>query len=291
MILSLTGFGRSQSSFEGVDLTVEVNAVNRRNLEISVSLPREWQALEREVQALLRGLFSRGKLHVSVLAVPAVAEAGFQWDEKGLEASLRRLEEVAYRHRVGWPPTAESLVRLAALNKVDMRLPEPEAIGALVVAEAGKAARALLLMREAEGAALGADLGERIAALSQSMANIGRLSSESVPRYREVLFQRLSQAGLELDPTDERVLKEIALFADKSDISEEQIRLDSHLGQFRECLAEGSPVGRKLEFILQEINREFNTIGSKAGHIEISREVIEAKNEIERIREQLQNIE
>jgi uncharacterized protein (TIGR00255 family) len=291
MIRSMTGFGRSQSSFEGVDLTVEVNAVNRRNLEISVSLPREWQALEREVQALLRGLFSRGKLHVSILAVPAVSEAGFQWDAQGLEASLLRLGEVAYRHGIGWPPTAESLVRLAALNKVDMRLPDPEAIGALVMAEARKAAKALLLMREAEGAALGADLGERIAALARSMANIGRLSSESVPRYREVLFQRLSQAGLELDPGDERVLKEIALFADKCDISEEQIRLDSHFGQFRECLAEGSPVGRKLEFILQEINREFNTIGSKAGHIEISREVIEAKNEIERIREQLQNIE
>ena len=106
-----------------------------------------------------------------------------------------------------------------------------------------------------------------------------------------MLMQRLTQAGLSLELTDERVLKEIAIFADKADISEELTRLESHLVQFRECLDAGSPVGRKLEFILQEVNREFNTIGSKAGNIEVSRLVIEAKNEIERIREQIQNIE
>jgi uncharacterized protein (TIGR00255 family) len=106
-----------------------------------------------------------------------------------------------------------------------------------------------------------------------------------------VLLQRLRQAGLEIDLSDERVLKEIAIFADKCDITEEVTRLESHFEQLKECLSTGSPVGRKLEFILQEVNREFNTIGSKVSNIEASREVIEAKNEIERIREQIQNIE
>ena len=114
---------------------------------------------------------------------------------------------------------------------------------------------------------------------------------KTVPRYRELLLSRLEQTKLDLDLSDERVLKEIALFADKCDTSEECTRLVSHFEQFRECLDEGSPVGRKLEFILQEINREFNTVGSKANQIEISRLVIEAKNELERIREQIQNVE
>jgi len=149
----------------------------------------------------------------------------------------------------------------------------------------------LVAMRQAEGKALKEDLEQRLENIGVALQAIRSGMGDTVPRYRELLLQRLSQASLEIDLSDERVLKEIALFADKCDISEETTRLDSHLVQFRECLQEGSPVGRKLEFILQEVNREFNTIGSKANNIEISRHVIEAKNEIERIREQIQNIE
>jgi uncharacterized protein (TIGR00255 family) len=220
-----------------------------------------------------------------------VAEGGFHWDGSGLEASIRRLGEVAFTHGIAWPPNGDALVRLAALNKVEVRLPDPDAVAPLLNRQAAQAADGLLAMREAEGAALEADLLLRVESLETALRRITALAGETVPRYRELLFQRLSQAGLELDLADERVLREIALFADKCDIAEEQTRLASHIGQFREALGCGSPIGRKLEFILQEVNREFNTIGSKANHIGISREVIEAKNEIERIREQLQNIE
>ena len=291
MIYSMTGFGRSQTSHEGVDLSVEINSVNRRNLEISVSLPREWQSLEREVQSILRDRFSRGKLHVTIQAVPAADEGGFYWDEAGMESSLKRLARLADRLGSPWPPDTDSLVRLAALNRVEAMLPGCEQISGILAGQVEKAAEGLRAMRETEGTALQADMLERIGILARALEQIRALSSKTVPDYRAMLFQRLSQTGLDIDLNDERVLKEIALFADKCDTTEEQTRLESHFEQFRECLDGGSPVGRKLEFIVQELNREFNTIGSKANNVEISRLVIEGKNEIERIREQIQNIE
>jgi uncharacterized protein (TIGR00255 family) len=291
MICSMTGFGRAQSSLEGLDLSVEINSVNRRNLEISISLPREWQSLERDIQGILRESFNRGKLHVTVQAAPGVAEAGFQWDPQGLGSSLQRLGKVAAEEGIEWPPSADALVRLAALNKVDVLLPEAGAARDTVLGQVRQSADDLLAMRKTEGSVLASDLAERLQALVASLCKIQELSEATVPRYREQLFQRLAQADLELDLDDERVLKEIAIFADKCDTSEEQTRLSSHFDQFQECLTEGSPIGRKLEFIVQEINREFNTIGSKANNIEVNRLVIDAKNEIERIREQIQNIE
>lgn len=291
MIESMTGFGRSQATFHGLDLSVEMLAVNRRNLELSVSLPRDWQPLERDIQNILRDRIQRGKVSVYVQAGASAAESGFHWDANGLESSLRRLGEVAYRHGIGWPPNAETLVRLAALNKVDSLLPGPELVREGLLGQVEAALAGLLAMRATEGAALAGDLLERLGCMEAALAEIRKLSAGIVPRYREQLLQRLGQAGLELDLSDDRVLREIALFADKCDTSEEQTRLESHFSQFRECLAAGSPVGRKLEFIVQEINREFNTIGSKANNIELSRHVIEAKNEIERVREQIQNIE
>jgi uncharacterized protein (TIGR00255 family) len=291
MMYSMTGFGRNQTSFAGTDLSVEINSVNRRNLEISVSLPREWQLLERDIQTLLRQAFSRGKLHVSIQAQPAASESGFHWDEAGLASSLRRMGEVASREGIEWPPGADALVRLAALNKVEVLLPGIDDISGPLMEAVKIAAGELKSMRETEGKALQSDLEERLASLRNALSIIRKESATTVGRYRELLFQRLGQADLKIDLTDERVLKEIAIFADKCDISEEQTRLESHFDQFAECLSEGSPIGRKLEFILQEVNREFNTIGSKSNNVEVSRHVIEAKNEIERIREQIQNIE
>jgi uncharacterized protein (TIGR00255 family) len=291
MIYSMTGFGRAQAGLRGLDLSIEISSVNRRNLEISTSMPREWQALEREIQAVLRDSMNRGKLHVQVQAVPAASQGGLHWDEAGLVSSLSRLGEVAAREGIGWPPSADALVKLASLNKVEMTLPPSEEVGEELVQLVREAAGKVLAMRQTEGQALGEDLHGRRNALGQLLTEIKRNSEGTVARYKDLLLQRLGQSGVEIDLTDERILREIALFADKCDISEELTRLESHLQQLDSCLQAGSPVGRKLEFLLQEINREFNTIGSKANNIEVSRFVIEAKNEIERIREQIQNIE
>lgn len=291
MIYSMTGFGRAQTTVDGMDLSVEISSVNRRNLEISVSAPRDWQSLERDIQAVAREKLNRGKLHIYIQAAPAAGESGFHWDAEGLESSLKRLGAVAKSKGINWPPDANALVRIAALNKVEMVLPGTETIAPTLLELVQTAIEQLVSMRQAEGSALKEDLEARNGALATALAEIREKSSGTVDRFREILIQRLNQSGLEFDLSDERVLKEVAIYADKCDISEEQTRLESHLQQFSECLESGSPVGRKLEFILQEVNREFNTIGSKAGNVDVSRYVIEAKNEIERIREQIQNIE
>jgi uncharacterized protein (TIGR00255 family) len=294
MLQSMTGFGQSQATLEGVDLAIEVNSVNRRNLEVSISIPREWQCLERDLQAAVKERFSRGKLHLQVQATVSGGDSGFTWDAAGLESSLSRLKETAARHGIEWKPDAGALVRLAGLNKADMVLPDAGDISASLLEQTGLALDNLLEMRRTEGAALAADLKQRVdtlATLAELLGGIREQSGGTVERYREIFHQRLRQAGLEIDLSDERVLKEIALFADKCDITEETTRLESHIDQLNSSLGLDGPVGRKLEFILQEVNREFNTIGSKANNIEVSRMVIEAKNELERIREQIQNIE
>ena len=291
MIHSMTGFGRAQGDLEGLSLSLELQSVNRRNLEISVNLPREWQLLEKDLQAPLREELHRGKVHLTVQASVPAGEEGLHWDEEALRASLRRLEKLAETEGITWNPDGDLLVRLAALHKTEKELPEADAVLPVLRELLTEASASFLAMRSSEGTTLAEDLTSRVASLRSALEAIRAASEGTVERYRDMLWQRLRQTGLELDLTDERLLKELALFADKCDISEELIRLESHLGQFTECLAAGSPIGRKLEFIVQELNREFNTLGSKVANVEASRHVIEAKNEIERIREQIQNIE
>lgn len=291
MIRSMTGFGRSQYSGAGLHFAVEMSTVNRRTLEFTVSLPREWQSMEGAIQEALKSVFERGRIHVSVLGSQEGASAGFQWDEEGVLSGLHRLRSSAEKAGVPWAPDADLLLRLAAMNKREGGLPVSEEVREHLLEAVRMAAEEVRAMREAEGRALGEDLHGRLLSLSGLVEAIRAASTTTVPRYRELLLQRLAQAGLEVNLEDERVLKEVALFADKCDISEELTRLQSHFSQFRECLESGSPIGRKLEFIVQELNREINTIGSKANQYGVSRQVIESKNEIERIREQIQNIE
>ena len=287
----MTGFGRCQTAYDGIDLSVEISSVNRRTLEMSISMPREWQSLEREIQDFLRSKLNRGKLHIQVMAVPAKSEAGFYWDETGLQSSLARLAQCAADNGIEWSPSSDALIRIAALNKVEMVLPDAESVKAVIMEAVSQASGKLIGMRSMEGESLKADLQERLEFIINCLAEITSKAAGTVDRYGEMLLQRLNQSGLDFQLSDERVLKEIAIFADKCDVSEEVTRLNSHMEQFGDCLQTGSPIGRKLEFLLQEVNREFNTIGSKANNIEVSRLVIEAKNEIERIREQIQNIE
>lgn len=291
MIYSMTGFGRSNAEVAGVDIAIELQSVNRRALELGGTLPREWQELEREIQALLRERLERGKVNYSIKAQPANSAPGFHWDDKGLDSTIERLATVAAKHGIKWPPEAATLVQLASLNRIEVSLPEPAVVQDSLIVALRAALEQLLEMRGTEGSALAADLSARVQRMREFLESIVADSRSTVPAYRELLMQRLQRAGVELDLSDERVLKEIALFADKCDISEETIRLGSHFAQFDDCLRSGSPVGRKLEFIVQEINREFNTIGSKSHQTSISQAVIEAKNELERVREQIQNIE
>lgn len=294
MLKSMTGYGRASLRVGNTDLSVEINAVNRRGLEVFVSGPEEWTGLERVVTPWVREKCERGKVAVSVRVQAGAAEtASFSWDREAVSATLRRLEREALDMGVPFAGDSHLMLRLAELHRARREgLPsvDDEAVqGALRTAVDG-ALDALVAMRVKEGAALEADLRARLGTLAGLVEVIRTHSADNVTRYREALLNRLRQSGLELNPDDERVLKELALFADRCDIVEELTRLGSHFAQFTACFGEKA-VGRKLDFLCQEINREFNTVGSKANRVEITRAVIEAKNELERIREQMANVE
>ena len=291
---SMTGYGRGNASAEGMNVVVELASVNRKSLEISASAGREWPTLERVVTEVLRQGLRRGKVHATV-RVASTAAAGIpEWEEQPIAAMLQRLRELAQKNHVLYNPDIHLILRLATLLPESASSADPAPLEALVRDATISALADLNAMRAEEGARLQEDCVARIKAVQSTLNTIQEHAVDTVPRYRELLLQRLRNANLTLDPEDERVCKEIALFADRCDISEEITRLGSHLQQFSETLspeADAEPLGRKCEFLLQEIQREFNTIGAKANHLEISRAVIEAKNEIERIREQIQNIE
>ncbi len=288
---SMTGYGRGSAQAGDREITVDLSSVNRRNLEISISLPREWQALERQISGRIRAAVRRGRVQTLVQVQVLSGSDEFAWDESAVERTLDRLEELARRHHVEVEKSGDLLLQIACLNRASgPSLPLQSAEGSIESA-LGEAIRQLNLMRAKEGAALAADVASRVQSIRESVKSIESAAEGVVPQYRGALLKRLAKAGLELDLDDERVLKEIAIFADRCDISEELTRLLSHLNQFEETLAEDGLIGRKLEFILQELNREVTTIGSKGNCLEISKRVFDCKNELERIREQVLNVE
>jgi uncharacterized protein (TIGR00255 family) len=290
----MTGYGRTGFSLGGTELSLEISTVNRRGLEIFVSGPQEWTGLERLVSAWVREQVARGKVSLIIQTASGNGENALSWEMKDVAETLRKLEQQAGALGVAFTPDAAVLLRLAELHRIRREalppLDTPEAQVAIRDAVRGALGQ-LLEMRTREGEFLARDLLARIQILETLLGKVLTHGTGVVARHRELLFSRLQQAGLELDLGDERVLKEVALFADRCDISEETTRLHSHLGQFKICLLETGDVGRKLDFLCQEINRELNTIGSKANQLEITHCVIEGKNELERIREQVQNVE
>lgn len=294
MIRSMTGYGSGRALLGELQIGVQLQSVNRRGLETAFSMPREWQDWEAPLVEQIRKVCFRGKIQVAIDASHSENVQGLFWDSAALDDTLARLEKLSVRLGSAWPPDSDALIRLISLHRNEGGLPLSEEAEQALEKAFKTALDSFVTMREKEGKSLLDDLMARLGILRARLKTIVEHSSDSVERYRKLLFERLKQAGLELDLDDERVLKEIALFADRCDIAEEVTRLESHFEQFESVLqlADGTePVGRKLEFILQEINREFNTVGSKANRIEISQAVIDSKNEIERIREQIQNIE
>lgn len=287
----MTGYGRGTVTHEAFEIAVELSAVNRKSLEVTTAQPREWQSLERNLAEKVRKSVNRGKVHVTVQIKRQQAAGGLSWDAAVVADNLQRLRALAGDLGLRFEPDADFLLRLVGNSGDSGQLPDGGDLWPLLEQALDEALVQLIAMRAAEGQALGKDLSERLDRLEGWVGQIHALTESTVPTYRELLLQRLQKAHLEVDLNDERVLKEIALFADRADTTEEITRLASHLTQFRQTLLSDEAIGRKLDFICQEINRELNTIGSKANNLEITRLVIECKNELERIREQVQNIE
>ncbi len=289
---SMTGYGRGQSDRGGAKISVEVNSVNRKQSDIVINLPRELGALEPRVRQMVSERLARGRTNVVVSFDPKAQNSRTLALDRALARSyhdgMRALQKelgVTGEITIGMILKAPGVLRFAEDDLV------PNEVWPALEEALGDALGELIKMREKEGKHLAKDLIRRLKVLRQELKEIRKKHPAVTEKYRITLLERISKAGLELQPNDERLVKEVAFFADRSDVSEELTRLESHLAQFAHHLRKEEPVGRTLEFITQEISRELNTLGAKAGDAEISRHVVACKAEVEKIREQIQNLE
>ncbi len=288
---SMTGYGRAGAALAGGTLTVQVNSVNRKGLDLSVKLPEEWESLEAEIGERVRRVASRGKVHVDVEFQAGKGRADASWSDEAVGAVLDRLAALADTRHIPFEPTAELLWQVASSQRTQAGVPAADGVRVEVARCVDEALGAFAAMRGKEGETLLEDFTARVGLCRRTIDAVAQRAPAVAPGYRALLLKRLRDAGLELDLGDERVLREIALFADRCDVSEEITRFRSHLEQLSALLGSGEEIGRKADFILQELGREANTIGSKANDLEIAKSVIELKNELERIREQMANVE
>jgi uncharacterized protein (TIGR00255 family) len=288
---SMTGYGRASCVFAGGTLTVQVSSVNRRSLDLTVDLPHDWENLEAEVSERVRRVAARGKVHVDVEYAAAGGRDDVSWNDAAVGAALDKLAALADARRIPFEPTAELLWQIANSQKAAAEAPSSDRVRPELYSVLDEALRAFAAMRAREGEALFVDFIERIGVCRRHIDAVSVRAPGVVPAYRAQLMKRLRDADLDLDVDDERVLREIALFADRCDVSEEITRFRSHVEQLSALLKSDGEIGRKADFILQEMGREANTIGAKANDLSISKSVIELKNELERIREQMANVE
>jgi len=289
---SMTGYGRGDADHAGTKFSVELNSVNRKQSDIVINLPRDLAVLEPRIRQTINEKISRGRMNVLVglhqgangaaaLALDTVLARSYHDAMLTLQKELSAPGEIT----IGTILQAPGVMR-SPEQSVDADDVWPTVQRALTTA-LGE----LIKMRETEGKHLAKDLIHRLKVLRQEIKAIRALYPEVVKKYRTALVERIQKAGLNLPVEDERLLKEVTIFADRSDISEELTRLESHLAQFAHHLRKNEPVGRTLEFITQEIFRELNTLGAKSNDAGISQHVVACKSELEKIREQIQNLE
>ncbi len=289
---SMTGFGAATAPLGGSTIRVEISGVNRKQTEIAVALPRAWASLETAIRDTVAAAVSRGRVNVtlSLQQVPGAAGA-LTLNRDKLAALTATLAEAEKTLGQKVDTSLDSLLRLGIISEeTESDLPL-ESIQAAAEPAVREALAAFITLRAQEGANMKRDLLARIATLRQFREQLMVRASGVAARHKEVLLKRLADSGLPLPLDDERIIKEIALFADKCDVSEEMTRLESHLNQFEKICDKAEPVGRTLDFLCQEIFRELNTTGSKANDAELAQLVVNAKTELEKIREQVQNIE
>jgi uncharacterized protein (TIGR00255 family) len=291
---SMTGYGRGECSQSGFKITVELSSVNRKQTEISFALPREMEILEAPMRDLINRHISRGRLNVRVAlhAGASKLSARMHLNTPLAKAYARELNRLSRQLNLPGPVTLDHLARAPGVFQTDEQIVEERDFGPAVQKALLRALQTLVKMREREGVHLAQDLAKRIFIMRRAATRIQQHAPNVARRYRQQLVERIKAAGLAAPGVDDdRLLKEIVYFADRSDISEELTRLQSHFKQFEDCRKSREPVGRTLDFLAQEMNREVNTIGSKANDSRISCEVVTLKAELERFREQAQNVE
>ena len=292
MVMSMTGYGRSIMHIDDADITVEIRSVNNRFADISVRIPRSLTYCEDKIKNELLKLVNRGKIDVYVSYQKPYGE---QMDvqpnisaAKGYYQALKSIDEQLGTHT---EVNAGMLSRFSDVFVVTREVPDEEKVWSEIREVLLSAAENFNAMRSAEGKRMADDVLEKIANVETLVENVEKTSEPRVEAYREKLFEKLSNILQSTDIDEKRILEEAAIYADRTAVDEETVRLRSHIKQFRDIVAASGPIGRKLDFLVQEINREINTIGSKASDLEITGYVVDLKSEVEKIREQIQNIE
>jgi uncharacterized protein (TIGR00255 family) len=292
---SMTGYGWGEHSQDGCKVTVELSSVNRKQSEISVILPRDLEVLEAQVRDEINRRIARGRLSARVsLHISAGQDTARSHINRDLaRAYARELSGLAKELNLSNSEVSlDILMRAPGVVQTNEGLADAEGFWPGVQKALQQALEMMVKMREREGEHLRKDLCQRIDVMRKSIARVQKQAPRVQKHYRELLLERIKNAGLEdVAPDEERLLKEVVYFADRSDISEELTRMQSHFQQFNDGLKSKDPVGRMLDFLAQEMNREINTIGSKANDSLISREVVILKTELEKFREQAQNVE
>ena len=292
MIRSMTGYGRATKIAAGYTITIELRSVNHRYFDCTVRAPRVFVYMEEPVKARLQKAVARGKVDVFV-----TLEAG---EDSGLKVELNlaaadsyvaALKELKERYSLDGKIELMSLARFPEVFTVEKAEADEDELLAAVLSTLDEALEGYIEMSAREGENLAADILARAAGILEAVDRIEARSEAAVADYREKLLARMKDLLASVTIDESRILTEAAIYADKTAITEEAVRLRSHVAQLRELFAAGGQVGRKLDFLIQEFNREANTIGSKGNDVELAREVVDLKAEIEKIREQVQNIE
>lgn len=289
---SMTGFGAASASLKRCSLRVEIGGVNRKQTEIAISLPRAWAELETRVREVVAAPVSRGRVNVSIsLQSSSGGAIPLQLHAEKLADLRMHLLSLAASLEQPVQPTLDALIRLGIIAEESEADISAEEAWQAIQPALEEALQKFCSLRATEGENMKRDLLSRIDTLRRLRSEIKAQAATVPAYYREMLLKRLQEADLPFPADDERIIKEIALFADRCDVSEELTRLGSHLDQFCRLCDSAEPIGRTLDFLCQEIFRELNTTGSKANDAALAQLVVTAKTELEKIREQVQNIE
>ena len=292
MVRSMTGFGRAKKQIGGFDVTVEIKSVNHRYFEFSCRIPRSYNFLEEKLKNFLSQKISRGKVEVSVLIDDLNQNSTVvEINREYADAYIKALNDLSKEYKLKNDLKVSTLANNAEMFKVKRVAVEDEVIEAAVMPVLQEAAESFIAMRSVEGERLLKDVTDRTDFILSKVEFVEARSPETVNAYKEKIPQKIKEMLNDNTVDEGRILTEVAIFADKVAVAEETVRLRSHIKQFNSLLTSDEPVGRKLDFIVQEMNREANTIGSKAQDIEIAHTVVDIKSEIEKIREQIQNME
>lgn len=292
MIKSMTGFGRGHRVLNGRDITVEIRAVNHRYYEFSARIPRSLGYIEEKLKSMLQGRISRGKVEVSVLVCNTeAADEKITINKEIVKEYVDALRSVREEFSLTDDLSLSNILRIPDAFTVVKTETDEEQLWQDIKSAADEALEHFISMREAEGERMKQDVASRLDRIEQWVGIIEQRSPVIVEEYRKRLYDKMCEVLNSTNIDESRILTEAGIFSEKTAVDEETVRLRSHIAQFRTMLESGEPVGRKLDFLVQEMNRETNTIGSKVQDIEVTRIVVDQKSEIEKIREQIQNIE